>query len=170
MANYRQKIAVQKLSEIILNSKGQKNVTIGRILKESGYSESVCKNPDQVTESKGFKSLLDQYLPEELVNKTHSELLQAARLDDYKMDSNLSDKEIEAIVEAVPGCKVRRILRVKGSPTVTVYFWTPDGQTRKSAVEMAYKLRGSFAPEKHEESGEIIVKTINYSDGDNLSK
>lgn len=166
MPTNRQLIAVKKLSEILRKSGKQKNVSMARILKEAGYSESVTRHPDNVTEGKGFKSLLDQYLPEELVNQTHRQLLQAARLDDYRVDAKLTDKEIEQIVEEVPGCKVRKILRVKGEPTVVVYFWTPDGQTRKAAVEMAYKLRGSYAPEKHEESGEIILKTISYKDGD----
>lgn len=164
MPTTRQIIAVKKLAEILRNTKNQKNITIGKILRDAGYSQYQSEAPSQVTGSKGFRSLLDKYLPEELVHQTHSELLQAARLDDYKMDATLTDEQIEKIVEAVPGCKVRKILRIKGSPTVTVYFWTPDGQTRKSAVEMAYKLRGSFAPEKHEESGEITVRTISYKD------
>ena len=171
MATNRQLIAVKKLSEILRKAKGQKNVTMGKILKEAGYSDSVSKHPDIVTETKGFKELLEEYLPDALIQQTHKDLLQAARLDEYKMDANLDDKEIQSIVESVPGCKVRKILRFKKDLYVTVYFWAPDGQSRKAAIDMAYKLKGSYAPEKSkiDLGGQLeVVRIKNY--GGNGSK
>lgn len=163
MSTNRQLIAVKKLAEIVRNTKSQKNVSMGRILREAGYSETVALHPDKVTDAKGFKELLEIYLPEEMVAKTHHELLLSAKLDSYIMDSKLTDDEITKIVESVPGCSTRKILRVKGRDTVSVYFWSPDGITRKGAVDMAYKIRGNYAAEKHEVTGSFdVVEITNY--------
>lgn len=163
MATTRQVIAAKKLAEIVRKSKGQKHITIGKILKEAGYSTTVSESPTKVTESKGFKLLMDEYLPEDLVFKTHRDLLEQATLSHYKMDAKLKDEEIESIVHSVRGCKVIKIVRYKNDPIVTVYYWIPDGNTRKAAADMAYKIRGTYAPEKqeHKITG---IKVINYGD------
>jgi len=163
MATTRQLIAVKKIAEIVRNSKGQKNVTIGKILRAAGYTDSVSESPTKVTESKGFIELLSEYMPDDMVAKAHKDLLNAAKLDSYKMDAKLNDKEITEIVESVGGCKVRKILRFKTDNFVTVYFWSPDGNSRKAAIDMFNKIKGNYAPEKqeHKITG---VKVINYGD------
>jgi hypothetical protein len=57
--------AVKKISENI--SKGKK-VILGEILREVGYSESVCESPQRVTETKAFKEeskpIIDRWIKE----------------------------------------------------------------------------------------------------------
>jgi len=62
MATLRQKLAASKMSENIRNGKLVK--PMGQILKESGYSESVCKHPDRVTGARGWPKLEIQIGPE----------------------------------------------------------------------------------------------------------
>lgn len=161
MPTTRQIIAVKKLAEILRNAKKQKGVTIQKILKEAGYSDNMARASTQVTQSKGFKSLMEQYLPLELGHKIHSELLQSATHDNYRIDAKFSDKEIEGIVEAIPGCKLIKIRRNKGESYCTAYYWSPDSQARSKAVDMLYKIYGTYAPEKqeHKITG---IKVINY--------
>ena len=45
-----------------------------RELKEAGYSDSVCKTPSRVTESKGWKELMEEYFPAEKIYKIHKKL------------------------------------------------------------------------------------------------
>lgn len=160
MATTRQFIAAKKLAEIVRKSKGQKNITIGKILREAGYKESVSESPTKVTQSKGFIELLSEYMPDDMVAKAHKDLLNAAKLDSYKMDAKLTDKDIIDIVESVGGCKVRKILRSKSDLFCTVYFWSPDGNSRKAAIDMFNKIKGNYAPEKqeHKISGVEIIK------------
>ena len=163
MPTTRQIIAVKTLAKVLRNSKNQKGITIQKILKEAGYSDYMAISSTQVTRSKGFQSLLDKYLPEDKVYRVHSELIESKKMDSYKLDAKLTDKEIEQMVEDIKGCKVRRIVRDKNDPFVTVYFYTPDGIIRKSAVDMAYKLRGSYAAEKVDLSGGIeMIEVNNY--------
>lgn len=169
MATIRQQIAVKKLQEILGKSKGQKNITIGKILKEAGYSKDVCDNPKQVTERKGFKELLDELIPDEKVTAKLNDLMDAKTLDSYRMDAKIDDKEITSIVESVGGCKVRKILRSKSDTHVTVYFWRPDNMIIDKILEKMIKIRGYYAPEKqeHKISG---VEIINYGDIKNEKK
>ena len=163
MATVKQKIAVQKLVEISRKAKGQKKITIGRILREAGYSEAMAIAPQKVTQSKGFVELLSEYMPDDMVAKVHKDLLNAAKLDSYKMDAKLNDQEITDIIESVGGCKVRKILRFKRDAFVTVYFWSPDGNSRKAAIDMFNKIKGNYAPEKQEHKI-IGIEIVNYGD------
>ena len=160
-----QKIAVKKLAELSRKSKGQKNITIGRILREAGYSETVSLSPTKVTESKGFKQLLDEFLPDSKLAAVHDQLLDAKTLDTYQMDAKLTDEEVTKIVEDIKGCKVRKIVRFPKQDTVTVYFYRPDNLTRDRALDKGYKLRGHYAPEK-QELDITAIKVVKYGSKD----
>lgn len=67
------------------------------------YSDSMAKNPQKITCTKGWKELSEQYLPDEKLVKKHVELL-----EDIKSE-----------------------IQVK-------------------ALDMAYKIKGSYSPEKME--------------------
>lgn len=163
MPTIKQRIAVEKLSEVIRNSKGQKNITMGKILRAAGYSQETSEKPKLVTERKGFKELFEALITDEKQAKVHDELMSAVELDSYTMSSKLTDKEIEEIVEAMKGFKVRKILRTKGEPKVTVYFYRPDSQSRDKALDKSYKIKGYYSAEKHDMSGTIdVVELTNY--------
>jgi len=57
----------------------------------------------------------------------------------------LKDADIIEMLAEV-GCTVRKI--VHGEMARHVYFWSPDNQTQQKVLDMAYKLTGSYAPEK----------------------
>jgi len=163
MATIRQQIAVQKLSEIVRKSKGQKNITMGKIMRAAGFSEESSLKPKRLTESKGFRELFDKLIPDSLLTERHEQLLGAVELDSYRMDAKLSDEEIEKMVEATKGFKVRKILRTKGEPTVLVYFWRPDNMARDRALDKGYKIKGHYAAEKQEIEGTITtVNVVKY--------
>lgn len=83
MATTKQKIAVKKLSENIRNTKS-KSTSLGKILRESGYSESVSKSPQRVTESKGWKELMEECFPTEKIYKIHKKILDKKEIIAYK--------------------------------------------------------------------------------------
>jgi len=60
--------------------------TTGQILKEAGYSESVSKSPQRVTESKGWQELMEEYFPSEYLLKKHKKLLNKKEIVTYKGD------------------------------------------------------------------------------------
>ncbi len=72
MPTENQQKAFNKTMEKLGNDE---KVDMGDILKESGYSDAVVKNPKVVTESKGWQELMDSYLPDELLAKKNNWLL-----------------------------------------------------------------------------------------------
>jgi hypothetical protein len=55
-----------------------KSVTVA--MREEKYAEATIENPKNVTESKGWQQLMEQYLPDEELAKVHQEGLKAVRI------------------------------------------------------------------------------------------
>ena len=128
MATIKQKKAVKKIIE--------NNGNVSQSMIEVGYSPETAKNPQQLTESKGFQELVEKYLPDDKLLKKHDEALEA-------------NKVISANV--FPGGK-------DGKP-VNDFIDVPDYQTRLKAVELGYKVKKHLV-DKVEHSGEIrTIKT-----------
>lgn len=193
MPTPKQKIAFSLISENIRNPKP--DVTLGKTMLQAGYSQQVALKPKLVTESKGFRELMEAAgLDDDSLTRTHSQLLRSSRLDHMvfpletedepeeekppvelepqpqggalkrqhkkRARSHLSDDDIRKLLADV-NCTVRRI--VHGETARHVYFWAPDNKARKEALDMAYKLKGSYAPEKkavvHAHFGQANSKT-----------
>lgn len=156
MADERAKKLVKKIVDLTKSARG-KNVRLppmGKLMREVGYSESYSTNPAQKKNTKRtWADLMEEFLPENLVAQRHGELMNASAIESYtfsqdeKRGRELTDEEVRAVVESVPGCKLIYIKRGKYTGTVA-FFQTPDMKARKEAVELTYKLRGKFAPEQ----------------------
>lgn len=156
MATAKQKRAVMKTVE---NVRSDKPKTTGQILLESGYSKAISTVPTKVTESKGFKELLAELLPEDLVIERHKDLLNAGSIGHFEFrgeygDSKpkdtitiASDEEIKNVIESISGCKLIYIKHFHKTLKVA-YFQQPDNRSRKDAIDMAYKVRGSYVKEE----------------------
>lgn len=70
---------------------------------------------------------------------------EASMPEEHKERTSLTDEEIIAMLAEV-NCKVKRI--VHGETARHVYFWAADNKGRKDAIDMAYKVKGLYAPEK----------------------
>lgn len=166
MATLKQKKALKEV--------GVNGGNISKAMKKAGYSDSVSKRTDKLTQTKGWKELMEQYLPDDMLAQKHQELLNSTGIDHLvfplgpkgedddnfsggtvdkskKKDdihverTTLTDKEIIKMLADV-NCKVRRI--VHGETARHVYFWSADNKARKDGLDMAYKLKGSYASEK----------------------
>ncbi len=159
---------------------------VSKAMRDAGYPATTAKNPRNLTESKAWQQLMTKFLPDASLVKIHKELLNAHRMDHMvfplgpdsklkKLDTkempeaiktildaeealkmtSLTDKEITALLATV-NCTVRKI--VHGQTGRHVYFWAPDNKARKEAVDLAYKLKGRYAPEKHDHNmkGSIV--------------
>ena len=159
----RQKIAVQKLSENIRNSGGKKSVSVGKVLREAGYSKQTSLKPKLVTETKGFKDELSRIMPDESIIKRHGELINAVKLNKMEFDSSVSDLEIKKIIEWPTGFKVRSIVRKKNCEIVTCYYWSPDYMTRLVAINMGYKIKNLYQPkDQSSETTPIVYQMVSY--------
>lgn len=142
---------------------------------EAGYSPAMAKNPQKLTGTLAWQQLMEEYLPDDEIAEKHKELLRSTRLDhqvfalgpkdeedkkkyieidkakaikegkEYREIEYVTDEDIRQMLEDI-NCKVRRI--VHRETARDVYFWVADNRSRKDAIDMAYKLKGTYAPEK----------------------
>jgi len=106
---------IKKVFEKTLENGG--NVT--KAMREMKYTEATINNPKNVTETKSWEQLLDEYLPEDLITKTHKEAFEANRT-----------------ISVVSG--------KQASGGTTDFVDVPDWQTRMKATELGYKVRGKL--------------------------
>jgi len=146
----------------------ERGSTMKEVMVGAGYSEKTAIAPTKLTKSKGWKELMDKFLPEKELGKKHRELLNAGVIQHYtfpariiqkknketgeiEKDGNpedISDSEIKKIVESVKGCKLIYIKIDSYLGGKTAYYQAPDNKSRKDALDMAYKLRGSYEDTK----------------------
>jgi len=148
------KVRVKRVIKKMVENGGK---SVSKAMLEVGYKPTYAKNPQKLTESKGFKELIDEFLPDSLITQRHNELANACELSRYeflhtksnrKQISELTNNDIREIIESVPGCKLIYVKRDDYSSVA--YFSQPDHHSRKDAIDMAYKLKGSYSPDKLE--------------------
>lgn len=134
------------------------NLTQGMTAKEAalkaGYKPSVAHNAkENIVDSPVLrdrvKTILDQAgIGEKELGDKHHELRNASELQNFVFPLALTDEEIETIVSRIPGAK---LVYIKNSLTARrAYFTGPDNETQKAILDMEHKLRGDYAPDKHE--------------------
>lgn len=115
MATRKQKIAVDKVVE------NGGNIT--KAMRDANYSEATINNPNNLTESKGYKELMeviDKKITPELIAKRHKELL---------------DKRENSLVVS----KVNK----EGDKTYKVIS-QPETQAVTKGLDMLYKMKGAY--------------------------
>ena len=150
----RQQIAVKKLAEIVRNSKG-KRVTIGKILRESGYSESVSKSPTRVTKSKGWDKLMEEYFPDDALAAVEGGQLRASHVQHYVFPASESNKSIRKTIESFPNCRVVEI-KLQHS-WKRAYFYAPDNAAVGKSLDRIYKLKKKYPTKDDEGSGDRVL-------------
>lgn len=160
MATIKQRVAAKKIAENLRKPKGKRK-SLQKIMLESGYSEETSKAPQNLTSSKSFQELLDEMIPNDMVVETQKILLKAVKIETFKFPIYLSDEEIRDAVEDIEGHKLRKVFRNEQKGVATAIVWVRDGIINDKALDKVYKLRGQYAAEKHEITGNIDVIEIN---------
>jgi len=106
-------------------------------LAACGYSKSIQNKPAQVTGTKSWKQLLNQYLPEDKLLKIHEQQMNSWKLQSMLFSKQVKDEDIFELMETV-NCVVKKVVEI---PTGKLVFYiTPDNQSRNKALEMGLKL------------------------------
>jgi len=125
-----------------------------KALRDARYSRAVERNPSKVFDSLAVKDFLNEILPDDyLYNKTH-ELIEARTIRVLMFPAKAKDKDIEKVLEDIEG-KVITITENKteiGGKVVvsskTVYVNVPSNSAKKNGIDIACKIKGTYAPEK----------------------
>lgn len=122
MATLKQKKAALEKVKIL---KGESNIkTGGEMLEKVGYSKGIAKTPSRVLESKGFLDEFDKLIPDSKLIEVHNEGLNAIKKEHKIVDRDKDGKPIYDFVDV------------------------EDYSVRHKYLDTAYKIKGSYAPEK----------------------
>jgi hypothetical protein len=114
-------------------------------MREAGYSESTSETPSRLTDSKAWQEAMEKFLPDDDLLKAHKELLAATHIEHMVFPVAVTDEEITELLESV-NCKPRKFQH--GETANHVWFWAKDNMALKNGLDLAYKLKGKYAPEK----------------------
>jgi len=105
----------------VFNKMVENGGNMSKAMREAGYSESMAKNPQKLTRSKGFQELMDKYgLDDTSLVKKHRELLESKKI------TRVTEKNgVKTEVEELNPLAAR-------------------------ALDMAYKVKSLYAPQKVE--------------------
>lgn len=138
----------EKVAKAIAENVGQTGAkNVKNAMARSGYSPSYSKN-SMADKTKTFREKFDELLPEEKILGWHNQLGDAKKTQQMTVGLEVPDEDIEVWVEGI-NCVLYKI--VEGKAFKTVLFWARDNKAVKDAIEMAYKIRGDYAPDKVED-------------------
>ena len=138
--NLRQK----KLARLIAENGGTE--PLGNLMAKAGYSHSYCANPQKLKGTETWQEIMGIYFSDEMIAEKHLELLNAEILLTRNVYYKLKDSEIFEMFNS-RGYQVVDIKKFMNNCVVT--YFAPDNTNRKGALELVNKLKGTYAPEKH---------------------
>lgn len=144
-------------------------ISVSKAMRESGvYAQSTSTRPEKITRSKGFIKILEAAgLTDAFLARKHSQLANATSLDKdtFLADpiietkrkkekitgwAHVSDAKIKLLIEgpeeAPTGNKIAYIKKFEKYKEV--FFRVPDNAVQSKALEMGYKIKDHFAPDK----------------------
>lgn len=96
-----------------------KGSSISSAMRKVGYSKTTASTTGKLTNTQGWQELLDKHLPDDMLSQRHRELLDKRDTISMKV----------------------------GKKWITIDKG-PETNAVKSALDMGYKLKGHYAPEK----------------------
>lgn len=114
---------------------------ISKAMKTAGYSESVSKRTDKLTNTKGWEELMKKHLPDSLLAKRHKELLNKREVVMIQKNPSNGERVYEQLDQ-------------------------PDTQAVSKGLDMAYKLKKRYPDE---EKGDTYTQ-INIFDAEQLKR
>ena len=135
---------------------------VSKAMLDAGYAPTSAKNPQQLTKSKSWQKLMQEYLPDEKLIEKHKKLLEVRVFDRFVFPGYLEAENASESFSRIPNCDVIRV-GWSGETTI-VYFSVPDYRTQLEALKLAYKLKGKLNSNVLV-SGEKVIAILNSSNG-----
>lgn len=137
-----------------------KGSTISGAMIKAGYSETTATTTGKLTNTDGWKELIEKHLSDDILTKSHRELLEQKQLAYFTFSKAMSDEEI---IEHVNAAGFDVIVVRESDKGKLAFYSIDDANAKKSALDMAYKLKGSYAPDKNININ-MNVKSIDPTD------
>lgn len=155
----------KRLAKLLVEDGGK--TPIGKLMIKAGYAKQYAEQPQKLKRTASWAELMEKHLPDSLLTAKHEELINASVLQHFEFPFDISDEDIKKEIE-VSGIRLHKITvyensykNKKGEVKVTKYkraaYLLPLHDQQRLALDMAYKLKSKYAPEKGGDSTTIIV-------------
>lgn len=145
---------------------GENGGNITKAMIAADYAPSIVHATEKLTNSKGWKKLMESHLGDEVLAKKHKELLNAVNLEKLSFGGKDTDEEIADVVSKMEGYTLLYIKEITDSNDRVVdkyaYVKAPDNMAQDKALDKAYKLRGLYAAENDDEKPKSTNTTYNF--------
>lgn len=126
----------ERAAKALLENDGK---SVSAAMRKAGYSDASASNPHRLTRTKTWQELMDKYLPDEKLAKTHEKLLGAKFLDHMVFPTEMTKEAITTLIKSVGGTPKKFQWGQSGTH---VWFWADNTKAQHDATQMAYKLKG----------------------------
>jgi len=139
---YSNKDYVAKLKKAKVINDLTRGCTLEKAEANAGY-----KKGTYTPSSRTFQEVLQEILPDEFLVQKHKELM-----DDHRniREIVISTTDDLAIKKAIKGLTNVSVVKNTERGYTTLIINEPDKQARRDALEMAYKIKGHYAPQQIE--------------------
>ncbi len=145
------------LNEVVKQVKKGRKVSVSKAIRDTGlYSPTYAENPQRLTNSKGWKDLVNERLSDSFVTARLRKLFDQKRVEYFTFSKNLSDDEIRAAVEDA-GLEVINISYTEQGKLA--WYSTDDVMAVTKALDMTNKIKGVYLADRAVEANQ----TINYN-------
>lgn len=130
--------AVQIRHKLVLKKMAENGGKVSTAMRETGFAPHYVNNPQKLTNTKSFKKLLDEFLPEDMLLRVHAEQIGSWRVNQMTFAKQVSEEQIYDFFESIN----RSIKKIVEIPTgILVLYYDVDNNSRNKALELGFRLR-----------------------------
>lgn len=149
------------LDIVVKDVKAGRKVSVSKAMRESGlYAPSYTEQPQKLTQSKGWKELVEQHLPESFLAKRHRKLFDQKKVEYFSFSNKKTDEEIK---EAVEGAGLELINISYTADSKLAFYSVADVHAVTKALEMAHKIKGVYLADRTTTPEVVINHNLFYS-------
>lgn len=121
----------------------------GEVLRRAGFSESTANQPNKVFGSATWEKLMKRHLPDTFLAHKHRQLMSQQKLKKEYVPVETDDEQIIEMCGRL-GVDLLRIGLTKDKKAKVLWLAVPDVDALRHGLNMAYDLKGKYAPKKVE--------------------
>ena len=147
MATVKQKIAFKE----VLNGS-----TLTKAMKTAGYADTTASTTGKLTNTDGWRELMQEFIPDGELAKKHNEQLNASKLTKLYFDIDDSDEVIADVCKKL-GVELLYIKENKDKTGKTANVKAADYFFRDLALDKGYKIKGRYSGEGEGGNKTLII-------------
>lgn len=147
-------------NEVVKQAKSKtRKISVSKAMRDVGLSPSFSEQPQQMTNSKGWKELVNTRLSDSFVTARLRKLFDQKKVEYFSFNKNMSDETIRAAVEDAGLTVINISYTDQGK---LAWYSTDDVMAVTKALDMTNKIKGVYLADKAPPTNVTINHTLFY--------